>query len=84
MRYWKIEVSYPIWVEDTICYFEAENEDSAREIANDLMVDISEEAYYQTASSDEDSDDYMEIYAWVDQTNYNLFEVSYEEAKEYL
>lgn len=79
MKYWRVEVIYPIWCESPVVYFAAKDQKEAKDIADAITESeaISEAAWRMFDTEKEEED-------FIEETYYNLFEVSYEEAKEYI
>ena len=79
MKYWKIEITFPEWCEDTIVYFDAESKAEAEKIAAEIT-----ESEAITAASWYAFDTEEEEEQYIESTDYLLFEVPYEEAKDHI
>lgn len=79
MKYWLVEIEYPVHCEATLVYFEAKTKEEADGIASEITQDYAiEEAVWRCYDEEMDEDEF------IDGTYYKLHEVPYEEAKDYI
>jgi hypothetical protein len=71
MKYWRAKIQTPYVGEDEEIYFEAKNEEHAREIAWDALVDNAYNWY--------DEEYYDDIDDAIEQSEYYLYELTEEE-----